>query len=310
MRVAIIGRTEILYETALKLLKNKYELPLIITAKEAPEYTKSVSDFEKLANETNATFINTAQINKPETIYKIKSSGAIDIGISMNYVNVISQEVINLFRLGILNAHSGDLPRYRGNACQAWAIINGEEKIGLCVHKMVGGELDSGDIIVKDYFPININTKIGETHKWMASRIPHMFFDALRKLEENPNYILEVQSKNPQDALRCYPRIPGDGKICWQNSNTEILRLINASSEPYAGAFCDYDGQKVTIWNAELYEHDEAYLAVSGQISQINSDGSITVICGRGKLKIKEIEINKIRIVPSQMIKSIRKRFV
>ena len=37
-------------------------------------------------------------------------------------------KVISIFTLGILNAHGGDLPRYRGNACQAWAIINGEEK--------------------------------------------------------------------------------------------------------------------------------------------------------------------------------------
>ena len=38
------------------------------------------------------------------------------------------EEVIDFFELGILNAHGGDLPRYRGNACQAWAIINGEER--------------------------------------------------------------------------------------------------------------------------------------------------------------------------------------
>ena len=38
--------------------------------------------------------------------------------------------------------------RYRGNACQAWAILNGE-KISLCIHKMIGGELDSGDIITR-----------------------------------------------------------------------------------------------------------------------------------------------------------------
>ena len=30
--------------------------------------------------------------------------------------------------VGILNAHGGDLSKYRGNACQAWAILNGEKK--------------------------------------------------------------------------------------------------------------------------------------------------------------------------------------
>ena len=40
---------------------------------------------------------------------------------------MFSQSTIDLFPLGIL-IHGGDLPKYRGNACQAWAIINGEEK--------------------------------------------------------------------------------------------------------------------------------------------------------------------------------------
>ena len=73
----------------------------------------------------------------------------------------IPNKIINYFNYGILNAHGGDLPRYRGNACQAWAILNGENKIGLCIHKMVGGELDSGDIISRDYLDIGENTKIG-----------------------------------------------------------------------------------------------------------------------------------------------------
>ena len=44
--------------------------------------------------------------------------------------------------------------------CQA-ALINGENRIGLCIHKMIGGELDSGPIISRSYFEANINTRIG-----------------------------------------------------------------------------------------------------------------------------------------------------
>ena len=83
--------------------------------------------------------------------------------------------------MGILNAHGGDLPRYRGNACQAWAILNGEEKIGLCIHKMIGGELDSGNIIAKEFLKIDINTKVTQVWGWMSTSIPKLFL----KLYEN-----------------------------------------------------------------------------------------------------------------------------
>ena len=59
MKIAIIGRTEILYETVKFLLKNEHDIPLIITSKEAPEYTKTVKDFEELAHEINAKYLHT-----------------------------------------------------------------------------------------------------------------------------------------------------------------------------------------------------------------------------------------------------------
>jgi len=321
MKIAIIGRTEVLYKTAELLLKNGYEIPVIITAKEAPEYTKTAKDFEELAKKIGAKFLYAPKFTDKEieVLKKLRmgvSVGAGDgaggsdkwIGVSMNYTGVIQQEVIDIFDLGILNAHGGDLPKYRGNACQAWAILNGEERIGLCIHKMVGGELDSGDIIERDYFPININTKITEVLKWMEQKIPHMFLSAVNKLSSDSNYIFEKQSTDPKDALRCYPRIPEDGRIDWKDSNEKILRLINASNKPYAGAYCFYEDKKLIIWDAELYEDNENYCAISGQVAEICKNGDVIIITGRGKIKVKLVEYGSFIGKPKEVIRSIRKR--
>jgi len=50
MRVVLIGRTEILYETAEVLINNGHSIVLIITAVEAPEYTKKACDFSSLSD--------------------------------------------------------------------------------------------------------------------------------------------------------------------------------------------------------------------------------------------------------------------
>lgn len=309
MKVAIIGRTEQLYATAEKLSAAGHEIKVIVTAKEAPEYTKGSDDFKALAESLGALFIHSPNINAPENIAAIKAQGPIDVGISMNYVNVISQEVVDLFPVGLLNAHCADLPLYRGNACQAWAIINGEERIGLCVHQMVGDELDNGDIITRDFLPLDINTKVTEIMDWMNTRIPELHAEAIEKLAVDPTYVLEVQSTNPEDILRGYPRRPEDGRIDWSADRETVLRLINASNHPFAGAFCDYEGEKLIIWDAELYDDDERYLAIPGQVASVERDsGSIIIITGKGKLRIKEIEINGNVCPPAQVIKSIRKR--
>ncbi len=305
MKVAIIGRTEILYETIELFLKSAYEIPLIITYKEAPEYTKTSKDFENLANKIGAKYIYTNRLDECKD--EMKKTDC-EIAVSLNYSSIISQNVIDLFPLGVLNAHGGDLPRYRGNACQAWAILNGEEKIGLCIHSMIGGEVDSGNIIDREYLDIDINTKITKCWDWMSQRIPDMFLNSVKKLQKDSSYVLEIQSKDAKDALRCYPRIPEDGKIDWSKSNIEILRLINASNKPYGGAYCFYEDKKLIIWDAELFEDDEIYLSEVGQVANIEKDGSIVVISGNGKLKINEIEYNDFIGNPSEKIKSIRKR--
>ncbi len=305
MRIAIIGRTEILYDTAIKLKLAGHVITCILTAKEAPEYTRTASDFRALAEQWRVPFAQGARISEHNDFLKASAS---DIAVSVNYPGIVPQDVIDVFPLGILNAHGGDLPRYRGNACQAWAILNGEERIGLCIHKMIGGELDSGDIIARDYLPIDLNTKITRVWNWMVERAPALILEAVENLERDPNYILERQSKSPADALRCYPRQPEDGRIDWNRSAVEVLRLINASNKPYAGAFCEFEGQRIVIWDAELVEDSEVFCAVPGQITRVAAD-YIEVACGSGKIRIKRVQFSEEdEIQPSQIIKSIRKR--
>lgn len=306
MRIAIIGRSEIMFQTMELCVKTGFTVPIIITAPEAPEYTKKTVDFEDYAAKLNAVFIVTSRINTDEIIQELIKA-KIDIGLSINFSGIISQRVIDTCRLGILNAHGGDLPRYRGNACQAWAIINGEKEIGLSIYKMKGDYLDGGKIILKFFLPINDDTTITNCWSWFNDVIPSLFVEASKILKKDPTYFLEDSTLSTIPPMRCYPRTPDDGKINWDKTNTEIVRLVNASCEPYSGAFCIYENEKLIIWKAKTLECDEQYLAINGQICGINMD-SIDVITGSGKIRVTEVEYLGKRINPSLIIKSIRKR--
>ena len=308
MKIAIIGRSEVLYESAKVLVQNGHEVVLIISAREAPEYTKSLADFRQLATTLKARFVHAPDMTSTaDALDALQGAGPLDIGISYNYTGMIPQRIIDLFPLGILNAHGGDLPRYRGNACQAWAILNGEEKIGLCIHRMIGDELDSGDILARIYLPIDINSTIGQAMDWIGRVTPSLFIDALEQLRCDPGFILECQPKDPALALRCYPRRPEDGRIDWRKPAVDVLRLINASGKPYAGAFCDFEGQKLIVWRAELVEDGEVFCAVPGQVTALG-EGFVDVACGTGKVRIREAEVDGRSEAPRTWIQSIRKR--
>ncbi len=306
MKVAIIGRSELMYETILLSKEAGHDIGIIITAREADEYTRTVKDFERISKELNAGFIVSPSLDRDE-VYVALRNAQCDIAISVNYTGIISQKIIDLFRHGVLNAHGGDLPRYRGNACQAWAIINGEDRIALCVYKMVGNYLDGGKIIAREYFELGTKTRVTDCWNWICQRTPVLFVAAMEILERDSGFYIEDTLQSEIKPLRCYPRVPEDGRIDWQDTNLEIDRLVRASCEPYGGAFCFISGIKLTIWRAELFEDQEAYLAIPGQVASIASD-HIIVICGRGKLKITEVEYEGKRGSPSVFIRSIRTR--
>jgi len=309
MKVAIIGRTEMLYKTVLELKKYRYCIVAIITSKASPEYQVDESDFKKLSEDIGCDYFFTNNINQKNLIDYIKDK-KVDIGISVNCINIIEQELIDAFKIGILNSHAGNLPRYRGNACPNWAIINGEDYIALTIHYMEGGKLDSGDIVAQDKYYLDNNMYIGDIYGWIRKTTPELFLSSLRKIASNPDYILKEQPDKPEDILRCYPRIPSDSQINWQLPAEYIHRIIRASSEPFSGAYTYFEGKKFTIWRADLYHDNENYLAVPGQIAFIDKDkGDVVVITGEGKLKISLVSfLDADKVKPAAIIKSFRKR--
>ena len=145
MRIVALGRSIELYKTIEILHSKGYEIPLIITCKAAPEYKVKEEDFKKLAEEINSEFYQTQNINSPLSISKLKNSNA-EVGVSHNWISMVKKEACGVFTHGILNAHCGDLPKYRGNAPIAWAILEGEKEIGITIHRMDPYGLDSGPI--------------------------------------------------------------------------------------------------------------------------------------------------------------------
>ena len=65
---------------------------------------------------------------------------------------IIRRGVIRIPRIGVLNAHPGLLPHYRGVDVVAWAVLNGDP-VGVTVHFVDEG-VDTGAILARDTLPI------------------------------------------------------------------------------------------------------------------------------------------------------------
>jgi methionyl-tRNA formyltransferase len=69
---------------------------------------------------------------------------------------MIGTKILALPLLGAFNMHGSLLPKYRGRAPINWAILHGESRIGMTLHRMVKSA-DAGAIV--DQEGVNISPR-------------------------------------------------------------------------------------------------------------------------------------------------------
>ena len=94
-----------------------------------------------------------------ETIERIKSFGA-DIGVAVSFGRLIADTVFNLPKFRVFNIHFSLLPKYRGAAPVQYAIANGDTQTGITAF-YIEKTLDTGDILLQEKIPIQINDTAG-----------------------------------------------------------------------------------------------------------------------------------------------------
>lgn len=82
-----------------------------------------------------------------------------DMIITCAYGQILSEEILNIPKLGCFNLHGSLLPKYRGGAPIHYALLNGDEKTGITLMYMDKG-MDSGDMIAKKEIKIEDNDNI------------------------------------------------------------------------------------------------------------------------------------------------------
>ncbi len=308
MKVAALGRTRWLYDSIRACIASGHQIVLIGTNPSQAEYSVTEKDFKSFAEELRCPFICDKKINRREYVQMIKESEA-EVAISVNWMTIIERNIVEQFKYGMINAHAGDLPRFKGNACPNWAILAGETKVVLTLHLM-DETLDGGAILLQREFALSSSTYIGDIYRFMSENIPPMFVEVLQGLGEGTMFPRN-QSAEPGGSLRCFPRVPYDGQVDWNRSAADLSRLVRASAEPFAGAYSFIGRDRIVFWRAHPETLPYTYLGIPGQVVEIRpSEGSVAVLTGEGVLVLEEIQVvNGKRGPASNLIQSTRTRF-
>ena len=209
-----------------------------------------------------------------------------DILISCAYGQILTQEVLDLFPLGVWNIHASLLPKYRGASPIQSAVLNGERETGVTVMKTALG-LDTGDIL------LSLKTEIGEKETFgeLSDRLSLLGAEALLKALqsiEKGNFALVKQ--RDEDAVLTRKIAKESAKIDFSLPAEKIVNLVRGMN-PEPTAFAEIEGARLNVFCAERAVCPEGSEgAAAGEILSDTPKQGFLVKCGDGAVKLAEVQ--------------------
>ena len=138
-----------------------------------------------------------------------------DIGVVAAYGKILTEPILAIPRLGLINVHASLLPRYRGAAPVHRAVINGERDTGITIMRVVKA-LDAGPMIATARRPIGPDETSAEVEHDLARIGAPLLVSVVDELaigpvEEMPQDEAAGQLRAPVDARRWRRRLDAVG---------------------------------------------------------------------------------------------------
>ncbi|HEU4699775.1 MAG TPA: formyltransferase family protein [Gemmatimonadales bacterium] len=93
-----------------------------------------------------------ADFHDPDALAALRAL-APDLGVVAG-TYILRESVFGIPAQGMINLHSGKVPEYRGAAPAFWELYNGEESVGITIHRVTAA-LDAGHILAQEQFPLD-----------------------------------------------------------------------------------------------------------------------------------------------------------
>jgi methionyl-tRNA formyltransferase len=221
-----------------------------------------------------------------------------DLGVVAAYGKILTDAILAIPRLGMINVHGSLLPRYRGAAPVHRAIIDGEIATGITIMRVVKA-LDAGPMMAKDHRPIGPEETSEEVERDL-SKIGARLLVAVVEQIARGNGREAIQDESL--ATYAHRLTKDDGVVDWSWPAVRIHNLIRGL-HPWPHAFSFLRGKRFILRRSAV---SVAGLAESGTPTVdaglrlatrqepgtiVEADGDrLTVATGGGDLRLLEIQ--------------------
>ena len=204
-----------------------------------------------------------------------------DVGVVVAYGRILPRSFLDAPRHGCLNLHASLLPRWRGAAPVARAIMAGDAETGVMVMQMEEG-LDTGPVAMSERVPVGPDLTAGELSDRLSRLGADLMARALGALSRG-----KLTFTQQVEAGVSYARKidPSETRIDWSRSARDVHNHIRGLS-PAPGAWFEADLGK----GPERIRALRSILANAAGAPGDVIDVRLTVACGSGSVRLLEVQ--------------------
>src|SRR5262245_27710973 len=170
-------------------------------------------------------------VNTPEGVAQLKEWRP-DLLVVAAYGQILQKEVLEAAPGGGINVHGSLLPKYRGAAPVAWAILRGEARTGVTIIRMTTG-LDAGDMLAQEAIDIRPDETAGELEARLAPLGARLAVHIVRRLRAGP---VAGHKQDPALVTKAPKLKKEDGLIRWDQPADQVCRQVRAM-QPWPTAY-------------------------------------------------------------------------
>jgi methionyl-tRNA formyltransferase len=299
LRIIFMGTPEFAVASLDALINAGCTVVGVITAPDKPAgrgMQLQQSAVKKYAAEHDLNILQPEKLKNPEFIEILRSLKA-DLQIVVAF-RMLPEIVWNMPPMGTVNVHGSLLPQYRGAAPINWAVINGEKETGVTTFKLKH-EIDTGDILLQQSFPIGEDETAGEVHDRMKDIGAELLLKTIKELAEGTiNEEPQDKIQNPKSKIQNLHHAPKlfteTCHIDWNRSAEEVYNLIRGLS-PFPAAFTFLEEKKLKIFKAE--KQYAKHTLTPGQF-ETDKRTFLKFACSDGFIVVKEIQLEGKKRLP------------
>lgn len=271
MRVLFYGTPEFALPT-LEALLRRHEVVAVVTQPDRPAHRgqrPTPPPVKVRAAAAGVPVVQPARLRDPGWPERLAAFTP-DTAVVVAFGQILPRAVLDVPLRGSINVHASLLPRYRGAAPIAWAIMRGETATGITTFLMDEG-MDTGPILQQSGpLPIGADETAGELGARLAVLGAELLIDTLARLAT-----LTPIPQRDEDATMA-PRLrKSDGHLDWNRPAEELVNVVRGCN-PWPGAHTVGPAGRLSIRRARavraeapvppgtLYEHEGQLVAATG----------------------------------------------